>query len=95
LDKLLQLRKLQRQKKLYKLHVDLGYEKRTIVSGIKEHFSVEELLGKRIVVVVNLKPVKLCGVESRGMLLATGPADKSTLALLTPDKDIPLGSRVS
>ena len=77
-------------KKLYKLHVDLGYEKRTIVSGIKEHFSVEELLGKRIVVVVNLKPVKLCGVESRGMLLATGPADKSTLALLTPDKDIPL-----
>ncbi|ADE56750.1 MULTISPECIES: methionine--tRNA ligase [Aminobacterium] len=82
-------------KKLYKLHVDLGYEKRTIVSGIKEHFSVEELLGKRIVVVVNLKPVKLCGVESRGMLLASGPADKSTLALLTPDKDIPLGSRVS
>lgn len=82
-------------RKLYKLLVDLGYEKRTIVSGIKEHFTKEELLGKRIVVVVNLKPVKLCGVESRGMLLASGPADKSTLALLTPDKNIPLGCRVS
>ena len=82
-------------RKLYKLLVDLGYEKRTIVSGIKEHFTKEELFGKRIVVVVNLKPVKLCGVESRGMLLASGPADKSTLALLTPDKNIPLGCRVS
>ncbi|TDY60242.1 methionyl-tRNA synthetase [Aminivibrio pyruvatiphilus] len=84
-----------KSKKLYKLSIDLGYEKRTIVSGIKEFFTPEELLGKRIVIVANLKPAKLCGVESNGMLLAAGDGKKTTLSLLTPDRDIPLGCRVS
>lgn len=84
-----------RSKKLYKLSVDLGYEKRTIVSGIKEFFTTEELVGKKIVVVVNLKPAKLCGIESNGMLLAVGDGKKTALSLLTPDRDIPLGGRVS
>jgi len=65
------------------------------VSGIKEFFTPDELVGKRIIVLANLKPAKLCGVESNGMLLAVGDGKKTTLALLTPDKDIPLGSRVS
>ncbi|MDD2207196.1 MAG: methionine--tRNA ligase [Aminobacterium sp.] len=93
--KIVSVEEIPKARKLYKLLVDLGYEKRTIVSGLKEHFTQEELLGKRIIVVVNLKPAKLCGVESRGMLLACGPADKSVLALLTPDKEIPLGCRIS
>jgi len=82
-------------KKLYKLDVNLGYEKRVIVSGIREFFSPEELIGKRIVVVANLKPAKLCGVESNGMLLAASSPDHSKLTLVIPDKDIPLGSRVT
>lgn len=92
---ILSVEEIPKSKKLYKLLVDLGYEKRTIVSGIKEYFTPEELLGKRIVVVTNLKPAKLCGVESEGMLLAAGDGKEKTLSLLTPDRDIPLGSRVS
>jgi methionyl-tRNA synthetase len=84
-----------KSKKLYKLSVDLGYETRTIVSGIKEHFTPDELLNKKIVVVVNLQPAKLCGIQSNGMLLAAGDGKETTLSLLTPDRDIPLGSRVS
>ena len=87
-----------RSKKLYKLEVDLGYEKRTVCSGIKAFFTPEELTGKRVILVTNLKPVKLCGVESNGMILCAsvkheGKAEQ--LTLLTPEKDIPLGSRVS
>jgi len=92
---ILTVEEIPKSKKLYKLGIDLGYEKRTIVSGIKEFFAPEELVGKRIVVLANLKPAKLLGVESNGMLLAVGDSKKTTLALLTPDKDIPLGSRVS
>jgi len=86
---------IKKSKKLYRLTVDLGYERRTIVSGIKEFFTPEELLNKRIIVVVNLQPATLCGVESNGMLLAAGDGTHTALSLLTPDRDIPLGSRVS
>ena len=82
-------------KKLVRLSVDLGYEKRTIVAGIKKYYAPEDLVGKRIVVVVNLKPAKLYGVESNGMLLAASDSADTALSLLTPDRDIPLGSRVS
>ena len=82
-------------KKLYKLEIDLGYEKRVIVSGIREYFTPEELVGKRIVVVVNLKPAKLCGVESNGMLLAASTHDDKDLTIVVPDKDMPLGCRVT
>jgi len=93
--RILAVEEIPKSKKLFKLNIDLGYEKRTIVSGIKEFFTPDELVGKRIIVLANLKPAKLCGVESNGMLLAVGDGKKTTLALLTPDKDIPLGSRVS
>lgn len=88
-----------KSKKLYKLEVDLGYEKRTVCSGIKAFFSTEELIGKTVILVTNLKPVKLCGVESNGMILAASVKKDGVseqLTLVEPeDKTIPLGSRVS
>lgn len=61
-----------RAKKLLKITVDLGYEKRQIVSGIAAFYQPEDLVGKKVIVVANLKSAKLCGVESQGMLLASG-----------------------
>lgn len=80
--------------KLYKLTIDVG-EERTIVAGIKMHYRREELIGKKIVIVANLEPRKLRGVISHGMLLAASNSDKSSVVLVTPDKDIPNGCSVS
>ena len=96
--KIINVEEIPRSKKLYKLDVDLGYEKRTVCSGIKAFFTPEELTGKNIILVTNLKPVKLCGVESNGMILCASikkDGVSEQLTLLTPEKDIPLGSRVS
>ena len=80
--------------KLYKLTIDAG-EERTIVAGIKIHYTREELIGKKIVIVANLEPRKLRGIISHGMLLAASTEDKSSLALVTLDKAIPNGSKIS
>ncbi len=80
--------------KLYKLTIDAG-EERTIVAGIKMHYTREELIGKKIVIVANLEPRKLRGIISHGMLLAASTEDKSSLALVTLDKAIPNGSKIS
>ena len=80
--------------KLYKLELDLGYEHRTIVSGIREYYTPEEMVGKKIIVICNLKPAKLRGVESNGMLLAAESCTDDGLALLTVDQDIPVGSKI-
>ncbi|HNQ62544.1 MAG TPA: methionine--tRNA ligase subunit beta [Syntrophorhabdaceae bacterium] len=80
--------------KLYKLTIDVG-EERTIVAGIKQHYTKEELVGKKIAVVANLEPRKLRGVISHGMLLAASNEDNTSIVLLTLDKDIPNGSRIS
>ncbi|MDD2628457.1 MAG: methionine--tRNA ligase subunit beta, partial [Clostridia bacterium] len=79
--------------KLYCLSVDMGNETRTIVSGLVKYYTVEELKGKKVVVVANLKPAKLRGIESNGMLLAAGEKDK--VKLLTIDGDIEVGSNIS
>ncbi len=79
--------------KLYKLKIDIGTEKRQLVAGIARHYSVDELIGKKIVVIKNLKPAKLMGEVSQGMLLAASNGDK--LSLLTVDDDIPPGSTIS
>ncbi|HZO32380.1 MAG TPA: methionine--tRNA ligase subunit beta [Chloroflexota bacterium] len=82
--------------KLLKLDLDLGSEQRTIVSGIAEFYEPEALVGKRIVIVANLKPARIRGIESRGMLLAAGgrgPGEELGLVML--DRDIPPGTRVS
>jgi methionyl-tRNA synthetase len=82
--------------KLLKLELDLGTEHRTIVSGIAEFYEPEALVGKRIVIVANLKPARIRGVESRGMLLAAGGRGPGeTLGLVTLDSDIAPGTRVS
>ena len=96
---IINVEEIPRSRKLYKLDVDLGYEKRVVCSGIKAFFTPEELMHKRVILVTNLKPVKLCGIMSNGMILAAsvkhdGVAE--TLTLLTPlDPNIPLGSKVS
>lgn len=80
--------------KLYKLNLDLGYERRTIVSGIREFYEPAELVGRDIIVICNLKPAKLRGVVSNGMLLAAESPDGKELALLTLDRPITPGSRI-
>ena len=81
--------------KLYKLQLDVGsLGKRQIVSGIAKHYTPEQLVGKQIVIIANLKPAKLMGVESHGMLLAASTEGDAALALLTPDKEITAGSTV-
>ncbi|GIM46019.1 methionine--tRNA ligase [Collibacillus ludicampi] len=84
--------KVPKADKLLKLQLDLGYEKRQVVSGIAQWYTPEELIGKKVIVVANLKPVKLRGVESQGMILAASQGDQLTLA--TVSGDIPNGAEV-
>ncbi|MCR4404823.1 MAG: methionine--tRNA ligase subunit beta [Candidatus Acetothermia bacterium] len=79
--------------KLLKLEVDLGGERRPLVAGIAQHYRPEELVGRQIIVVANLQPAVIRGVESRGMLLAA--VHPSGLALVTVDREAPNGARVS
>ncbi len=79
--------------KLLKMKISIGTEQRQIVAGIAQQYSPEKVLGKKIIVVTNLKPVKIRGVESHGMLLAA--VDKKDLTLLTVDKDIETGTKIS
>lgn len=83
--------------KLYKLTVDVGKEigERTLCAGIKEYYSKEELEGKKIVVFVNLKPRMMKGIESQGMLLAAVSEDHSKVVLISPEKDIENGCKIS
>ena len=80
---------------LYKLTITLGDETRTICSGIKEHYTKEELKGKKIIVLTNLKPRKLRGIESQGMLLAAEDKETNTCILIAPEKDTPPGTKIS
>ncbi len=90
--KILEAERVQGSNKLIKLQVDTG-EKRQVVAGIGKAYAPEDLIGKTIVVVTNLKPAKLMGVESRGMLLAaTGP--DGTLSVLTLHREVAPGSRI-
>jgi methionyl-tRNA synthetase len=79
--------------KLYLIRIKLADEEREIVAGLKEHYTKEELLGKQVVVVINLEPATIRGIESRGMLLAA--SDANLISILTVDKPISTGSRVS
>ncbi len=90
--KILDVEDIQGADKLYKITIEIGEEKRTIVAGIKKQYKKEELLGRLIVVITNLEPAKIKGVESNGMLLAA--SDGEIISLLSPDKDIKTGSIV-
>jgi methionyl-tRNA synthetase len=79
--------------KLLRLKLSVGEEKTEVVAGIAEHYEPEEVVGKRIVLVYNLKPAVIRGVRSQGMILAA--TDGEVLSLLVPEKEIPPGSKVS
>ena len=83
--------KVPKAKKLLKLQLDLGYEKRQVVSGIAKFYEPETLIGKKLIVVANLKPATLCGIESQGMILASGEEQVRVVFLA---EDTPLGERV-
>ena len=89
--KVLAAEKVAKADKLLKLTVDLGTEQRTIISGIAKHYTPEELVGQDVVMIINLKPAKIRGIESRGMVLAASCGDK--LSLVTA-KEMTPGSRV-
>ena len=89
--KIIECEKVPKAKKLLKLQIDLGYEKRQVVSGIAKWYQPEELIGKKIIVVANLKPATLCGIESNGMILASG---EETVRVVFLAEDTPLGERV-
>ena len=85
--------KVEKSKKLLKLTVKLGEETRTVVSGIALAYSPEELIGKKLAMITNLKPAKLCGIVSEGMIICAED-ENGKLAFLTPEKDIADGSQV-
>lgn len=78
--------------RLLKLQLDLGSETRTVVAGVAQYYSPESLVGKRVIVVANLAPVKLRGVTSSGMILAASEGD--SLGVLTVEKELPPGACV-
>ena len=92
--KVLVAERIPKADKLLRLEVDLGYEKRQILSGIAQWYTPEELIGRRIVVITNLAPRKMRGLESHGMLLAASETEGSKPVLATFDEEIALGSRL-
>jgi methionyl-tRNA synthetase len=86
--------KVEKSNKLLKLQLQVGEEQRQVVSGIAKHVAPEDLVGQKVVVVTNLKPAKLMGLESQGMILAAGD-DAGNLSLLTVAKDIASGSKIT
>jgi methionyl-tRNA synthetase len=90
--RILTVREVPGADKLYQLTVDLGQEERTCVAGIKEHFRVEDLIGRLVVVLANLDPVEIRGVKSECMVLA---AKGKTLSLLEPTSPVEPGTPVS
>ena len=91
---ILSAEKVAKADKLLKLEVDLGFEKRTIVSGIALHFTPESLIGKQVVIVANLAPRKLKGIESNGMILSAED-ENGKLHLINPEDLINPGAGVS
>lgn len=94
--KVLECVKAENAEKLYILQVDLGEEKpRQIVSSLVDYYSAEALVGKEIVVLANLKPVKMRGHRSEGMLLCAETQDSSVCVLLKPEASVPCGTAIT
>lgn len=92
--KVIECEKVKKADKLLKLTVEIGGETRTVVSGIAKHYNPDELVGKKVILVANLKPAKLRGIESHGMILAASTDGDSILEIPMIGKDIPSGSIV-
>ena len=92
--KVIACEKVEKSKKLLKLTVKIGNEERTVVSGISNYYAPEDLVGKKLAMIVNLKPVKLCGIESQGMIICAEDEKAGVVAYLSPEKDVEEGSKV-
>lgn len=90
---ILEAEKVAKTKKLLKLRIDTGFDKRTVVSGIAEYYKPEDLIGKQVSILVNLEPKKLKGIESQGMILCAENAD-GTLSIVSPDQKIKNGAEI-
>ena len=90
---IIECKEVPKSKKLLCSQVKIGSQVKQIVSGIKQYYSAEEMVGKKVMVLVNLKPAKLAGVLSEGMLLCAEDAE-GNLALMTPEKDMPSGAEI-
>ncbi|SHK56859.1 methionine--tRNA ligase subunit beta [Thermocrinis minervae] len=93
LAKVLSAERVEGSEKLLKLRLSIGDEERTVVAGIAKHYTPEELINKKILFLANLKPRKIFGIESQGMVLALSDGEK--LSLIVPDVDVKEGSKVS
>src|SRR3989338_6171683 len=92
---ILEVEEIKGADKLYKLKIDLGTETRTLVAGLKQNYTKDELIGKRIIIFANLEPRTIKGIKSQGMILAVSNEDHSEIKLLQPDGSIELGNKVS
>ena len=84
--------KIEKSKKLLRLTLDVGGEKRQVVSGIAKWYAPDDLIGKKLVIVANLAPAKLCGVESQGMILAADTSDGASVIFI--DASVPSGAKI-
>ena len=91
--KVISCEKVKKSSKLLKLQLDIGIETRQVVSGIAKYYTPDELVGKKVIMIANLKPAKLMGIESQGMILAA--SNENQLVLATIDKDVPVGTKLS
>jgi len=91
--KILEVVPVEKSKKLIRIMVDFGSEKRQAVAGLRQYYKPEELVGKKCVFLLNLKRRMMAGFESQCMILAAED-DKGTVAVLTPEKDVAEGSKV-
>ena len=90
--KVVECEKVEKSRNLLKIIVDLGDQKKQIISSISNCYSPEDMLGKQLVVINNLAPAKFMGLESQGMLLAV--EDEKGVSLLKPDRDVATGTKV-
>lgn len=92
--KVLEAEDVEKSNKLIKLRVSIGDREKTILSGIRKEYKSSDLVGKKIIIIDNLKPAMIMGLQSQGMLLAASD-DEGNLSLLTVDRDIKEGSSIS
>lgn len=88
----LEVTPIEGSEKLLKLQVNIGDEKRQILAGIAKHYAPEELIGKKILAIVNLEPRMMMGEESQGMILAA--SDETAISVLMPEKNVEVGSKI-
>ncbi|MFA6022917.1 MAG: methionine--tRNA ligase [Candidatus Pacearchaeota archaeon] len=92
--KIISVENIEGADKLYKLSIDIGSEKRTVCAGLKKFYTKEQLKNKKIILFVNLAPRMMRGIESQGMILAAVNEDESKVILISPEKDIEIGSKI-